>query len=138
MDGGNLLTLASREGESYTVPLFGNRLTDLVWSPDGNTLAIVTALASDYSGRILESRLSLVRWHGTAATLISATEDVIERAVWSPDGNYMLVMHRGIEGGKYRLNFAILDTVRQYELQTGGFQLTSAEYLIPHPVYWLP
>jgi hypothetical protein len=138
LDGKNQLTLVSGAGESYSIPLFGNRLTDLAWSPDGNTLAIITAQVSDYSGRVLESRLNFIELPGMVRTVVSATEDVIERAVWSPDGKYMLVVHRAVEEADYRLEFAILDADRQYELQTGGFQLTSSEYLFPHPVYWMP
>jgi hypothetical protein len=138
LDGKNQLTLVSGAGESYSIPLFGNRLTDLAWSPDGNTLAIITAQVSDYSGRVLESRLNFIELPDMVRTVVSATEDVIERAVWSPDGKYMLVVHRAVEEADYRLEFAILDADRQYELQTGGFQLTSSEYLFPHPVYWMP
>jgi len=133
----NQLTLVS-DSKSYNMPLFGNRLVDMAWSPDGNTLAVTTSLVSDYSGRTLESRIFFVTWPSVVDTVISVIDDVIEKVIWSPDGESMLVVHRQLKDGQYQLHFSILDVRRQFEMQTGGFRLNSSDYLFPYPIYWKP
>lgn len=133
----NQLTLVSGDN-SQTLPLFGNRLEDLAWSPDGNTLAVGTALASDYSGRVLESRLTFINWPNIVDTVISITDDTIERAIWSLDGNSVLIVYRSLQDGEYQLDFLILDALKQIASRSGGFRWKSSEYLFPHPIFWMP
>jgi len=124
--------------DSRTLSLFGNRVMDMVWSPDGETLAVTTALVSGYSGRTLESRLYFVNWPATIDTVLAVPDDVIEKTVWSPDGTAMLVVHRDSREGDLQLRFAVLDVARQFEFAAKGFQLTSSKYVFPYPVYWMP
>ena len=111
---------------------------DMVWSPDGETLAVTTVLVSGYSGRTLESRLYFVNWPATIDTVLAVPDDVIEKTVWSPDGTAMLVIHRDSREGDLQLRFAVLDVARQFEFAAKGFQLTSSKYVFPYPVYWMP
>ena len=73
--------------ETQTLPLFGNRLVDMSWSPDGSTLAVSVANVSDYSGLTLASKLYFVTWPASLDKVLEMTDEAaIERHVWSPDG----------------------------------------------------
>ncbi|MHB8779669.1 MAG: TolB family protein, partial [Anaerolineales bacterium] len=131
------LTLVNRDKtRTFSVP--GNRLVDMSWSPDGATLAVSTSLVSNYSGRTLESRLFFVTLPATVDAVFYAADEAAEQQVWSPDGKYIMFVHRRIANNKYQLNFVFLDAARQIELPASGFRLVSEDYLLLQPNFWLP
>jgi Tol biopolymer transport system component len=94
------LTLVNGE-KTFTFSIPGNRLVDMSWSPDGNTLAISTSAASTYSGRVLESKLFLVTWPTDVDIALIYTDVVPEQHIWSPDGTSIVAVRRKMEDGKY-------------------------------------
>ncbi len=138
-DADHNLQLTLVNGETiYTLPIPGNRVVDMSYSPDGATLAVSTSLVSNYSGRILESRIFFVTMPATLDAVFYIADEAAEQHVWSSDGKFIIFVHRKIENSKYRLNFVLLDTAKQIELPDSGFQLISDKYLILQPNFWLP
>lgn len=131
------LTLINGE-KNYTFSVPGNRLVDMSWSPDGNTLAISTSKASDYSGRVLESKLILVTFPISVEIPITYTEVVPEHIIWSMDGKSILVMSRTMADGKYQVKFMAFDVEKRREMPDSGFSLVSEKYLLIEPIFWLP
>jgi dipeptidyl aminopeptidase/acylaminoacyl peptidase len=134
--GENELTLVNGDA-SQTLPLFGNRLVDMSWSPDGSTLAVSVANVSDYSGLTLASKLYFVQWPASLDKVLEMTDEAaIERLVWSPDGKSLLLVTRNAADG--RIRFSVLDAVAQTQIPALGFDWVSEEYLLLLPVFWLP
>ena len=96
-DGKNQLTLVNGD-ETQVIPIFGNRLVNMAWSPDGSTLAVSVANVSDYSGLVLKSRLYFVSWPASVDQVLDLADETIEQHVWSPDGKSILVVTRQIDG----------------------------------------
>lgn len=132
----NQLTIVN-DGRVHTFPVPGNRLVDMSWSPDGSTLAVSTSLVSNYSGRVLESRLFFITPPATLDAVFYIRDEAAEQHVWSPDGKSILFVHRRIENGRYRLNFVLLDAVTQIEYPASGFRLVGEEYLRLQPIFWV-
>lgn len=135
--GENQLTLVNGE-KTQAIPLFGNRLVQMSWSPDGSALAVSVANVSDYSGLVLRSRLYFVTWPASVDQVLDLADESIEGHVWSPDGKSLLVIKRKFDGTEYRFNFFVLDAAQQTEIPALGFQLVGEKYLLLQPVFWLP
>ena len=136
--GENQLTLVDGE-KTQTIPIFGNRLVDMSWSPDGSTLAVSVANVSDYSGLTLASKLYFVTWPANLDKVLEMTDEAaIERHVWSPDGKSLLLVTRQIADGQYRYHFSVLDVATQTKVPAQGFELVSEAYLFFQPIFWLP
>ena len=136
-EGKNQLTLVNGD-KTQIIPIFGNRLIHMAWSPDGYTLAVSAANVSDYSGLVLESRLVFVAWPASVDKVLDMTEETIERHAWSPDGKSILLVTRKVAGAQYRLNFSVLDTAAQIKVPALGFDWMSEEYLLLQPMFWIP
>jgi hypothetical protein len=136
-NGQNRLTLVNGE-QTQTLPLFGNRLVDMSWSPDGSTLAVSVANVSDYSGLVLQSRLYFVTWPYSTDEVVNLANESIEGHIWSADGKSILMITRKIENAKYHLNFSVLDAATQTQIPALGFQLVSEKYLLLQPIFWTP
>jgi Tol biopolymer transport system component len=108
------------------------------WSPDGSTLAVSTSKASDYSGRVLESRLFLITFPIKLNIALTYTDVVPEHIIWSADGKSILTVSRNLEAGKYHINFVVFDIEKRRELPASGFSLSSEKYLLIEPIFWLP
>lgn len=131
------LTLVNGEKtRTFSVP--GDRLVDMSWSPDGNTLAVSTSNASNYSGRVLESKLFLVTFPADVNIAFTYTDVVPEHLIWSPDGKSILTISRNMEAGKYRIHFVVFDVEKRREIPAAGFSLISEKYLLIEPIFWLP
>ena len=131
------LTLVNGEKTRiFSVP--GNRIVDMSWSPDGNTLAVSTSNASNYSGRVLESKLFLVTFPADVNIAFTYTDVVPEHHIWSPDGKSILTISRNMEAGKYRISFVVFDVEKRREIPASGFSLSSEKYLLIEPIFWLP
>ncbi|MFZ5856440.1 MAG: hypothetical protein ACOYZ6_06380 [Chloroflexota bacterium] len=135
--GQNQLTLVNG-AETQTLPLFGNRLVDMSWSPDGNTLAVSVANVSDYSGLTLASKLYFVTWPASLDEVLAITDQSIEQIVWSPDGTSLLLITRQIADAQYRLRFSVINVSTQNQISALGFDWVSEAYLLLQPVFWLP
>lgn len=134
--GENELTLVNGE-ETRAMPMFGNRLVQMQWSPDGSTLAVSVANVSDYSGLTLASKLYFVTWPANLDKVLEMTDDAaIERHVWSPDGKSLLLVTRDATDGRVR--FSVLDAAAQTQIPALGFDWLSEEYLLLQPIFWLP
>lgn len=134
--GENELTLVNGDA-TQTLPIFGNRLVDMSWSPDGSTLAVSVANVSDYSGLTLASKLYFVTWPANLDKVLEMTDEAaIERHVWSPDGKSLLLVTRNATDGRVR--FSVLDAVAQTQIPALGFDWLSEEYLLLQSVFWLP
>lgn len=131
------LTLINGE-KNYIFSVPGNRLVDMSWSPDGNTLAISTSKVSDYSGRVLESKLILVTFPINVDIPITYTDVVPEHHIWSADGKSILVVSRNMVDGKYQVNVGVFDIEKMREVPASGFSLVSEKYLLIEPIFWLP
>jgi len=132
------LTLVNGE-KTFTFSIPGNRLVDMSWSPDGNTLAVSTSAASTYSGRVLESKLFLVTWPTDVDIALIYTDVVPEQHIWSPDGKFIVAVRRKMEDDrKYNISFVILDVEKRREIPVSGFSLISEKYLLIQPIFWLP
>ena len=137
-EGKNQLTLVNGD-KTQTLPLFGNRLVDMSWSPDGSTLAVSAANVSDYSGLTLASKLYFVQWPASLDKVLELTDEAaIERHVWSPDGKSLLLVTRKVTGAQVQFNFSVLDAAAQTQIPALGFDWMSEEYLVLQPVFWLP
>jgi hypothetical protein len=135
--GGNQLTLVNGD-QTHVIPIYGNRLVHMEWSPDGSALAVSVSLVSDYSGLVLHSRLYFVTWPYGTDLLEDLSDETIESHAWSPDGKSILLIKRKVTDTGYRLNFSVLDAVTQQETPALGFDLVSEEYLLLQPVFWIP
>lgn len=135
--GQNQLTLVNG-AETQTLPLFGNRLVDMSWSPDGSTLAVSVANVSDYSGLTLASKVYFVTWPASLDEVLAITDQSIEQLAWSPDGNSLLLITRQIADAQYHLRFSVIDASTQNQVPALGFDWVSESYLLLQPVFWLP
>ena len=134
--GENELTLVNGDA-TQILPIFGNRLVDMQWSPDGSALAVSVANVSDYSGLTLASKLYFVTWPANLDKVLDMTDEAsIERHVWSPDGKSLLLVTRNAADG--RIRFSVLDAVAQTQIPALGFDWVSEEYLLLQPIFWLP
>jgi len=131
------LTLVNGE-KTFTFNIPGNRLVDLSWSPDGNTLAVSTSTVSAYSGRVLESKLFFVSWPTTVNIALIYTDVVPEQHIWSADGKSILAVRRKLIDGKYHVSFVVFDVDKRREIPASGYDLVSEKYLLIQPIFWLP
>ncbi len=135
--GQNQLILVNGD-KAQTLPLFGNRLVDMEWSPDGSTLAVSVANVSEYSGLTLASKLYFATWPASLDEVLAITDQSIEQIVWSPDGNSLLLITRQVADAQYRLRFSVIDVSTQNQVPALGFDWVSESYLLLQPVFWLP
>lgn len=135
--GKNQLTIVNG-AKTHTFPVPGNRLVEMSWSPDGETLAVSTSLVSSYSGRVLESRLFFITLPATLDAVYYIPNSAMERHIWSPDGQSMLFIHRKLENGEYILTFEFINAITQVLYPASGFKLVSEKYLLLQPAFWLP
>lgn len=133
----NLLTLIHGNSSS-SFPISGNRVLGMSWSPDGETLAVVTAKVSDYSGRTLSSALHLVTPPYTVNLAFQVENEEIEPPVWSPDGKQVLLIRRPQSGGGLNVVFSVLDVATEFLVNDGGFTLVGEKYLVTRRIFWLP
>lgn len=134
-EGKNKLTLVNGDA-TQAIPIFGNRLVDMSWSPDGSTLAVSVANVSDYSGLTLASKLYFVVWPASLDKVLEMTDEAaIERQVWSPDGKSLLIVTRNV--ADERLRFSILDAAAQIQTPALGFDWLSEEYLLLQSAFWI-
>lgn len=133
----NLLTLIHGDSSSR-FPISGNRVLGMSWSPDGETLAVVTAKVSDYSGRTLSSALHLVTPPYTVNLAFQVESEEIEPPVWSPDGKQVLLIRRPQSGGGLNVVFSLLDVATEFLVNDGGFTLVGEKYLVTRRIFWLP
>ncbi|MCK6539094.1 MAG: hypothetical protein L6Q26_03460 [Anaerolineales bacterium] len=127
----NLLTLIHGDSSSR-FPISGNRVLGMSWSPDGETLAVVTAKVSDYSGRTLSSALHLVTPPYTVNLAFQVESEEIEPPVWSPDGKQVLLIRRPQSGGGLNVVFSLLDVATEFLVNDGE------KYLVTRRIFWLP
>lgn len=135
--GQNQLTLVNG-ADTQTLPLFGNRLVDMEWSPDGSTLVVSVANVSDYSGLTLESRLVFVTWPAGVDRVLESTDETLEGQAWSPDGKFILLVTRKVIDFEYQLNFLVLDCAEQTLIPDMGFTLIGKTYLLLQPLFLIP
>jgi hypothetical protein len=133
--GQNQLILVNGD-KTQTLPMFGNRLVDMSWSPDGSTLAVSVANVSDYSGLTLASKLYFVTWPASLDKVLEMTDESLECQVWSPDGKSLLLVTRKAADG--RIRFSVLDAAAQTQIPSLGFDWLSKEYLLLQSVFWIP
>jgi hypothetical protein len=135
--GANILTFLQPNGKTRTLPIPGNTIVQIAWSPDGQSLAVASSEVSAYSGRILRSWLYFVSPQGIMDGVLNLYDEAIEQISWSPDGANMLIVRRPTQGD-YRLNFFIINTTYQTERSSLGFDLTSETFAAPSQVFWWP
>jgi hypothetical protein len=133
----NLLTFIV-EGRTVAFTIPGNRILGMSWSPDGSTLAALTAKVSDYSGRALSSSLYFISKEYNINLAFKVENEVIEQHAWSPDGEQILLMRRPQDNDGKNLNFIVLDTRTYRTVPSNGFNLIGEKFLIPQHVFWLP
>jgi len=132
----NQLSVVTEAGERL-FPLYGNRLVDAAWSPDGSTLAISVSQVSDYSGRVLYSWLFLFSPPYSLNAVLNFPDEAIEKQAWSPDGTSILIVRRPTKGD-YELSFVTFDIASRKENKGLGFSLTSEAFAFPQRIFWLP
>jgi hypothetical protein len=116
-------------GVAQSVYLEGSAWSDIVWSPDGSSLAVLRARRSDYSGKVFGYNLWLV----DPATLTARTQTALEglnpRLAFSADNQYL---YRAAtwqqEDGSYTIH---LDRLKLGESQVEAFDtaLSSSDFL---------
>ena len=126
------------DGQPSTLKLPGNRILHMAWSPDGTTLAVITAEVSAYSGRTLNSALQLIALPNKVTQAFQVEAEVLEQMIWSPTGNQLLLVKRAQADGGLQLNFLVYDLAAKRMDDSLGFDLLGETYLIPQRILWLP
>jgi hypothetical protein len=125
-------------GQSYSVAVPGNRVLAMAWSPDGHTLAVSSAVVSNYSGRILEDRVYLVSWPGMLDALAIPLDAASEHLLWSADGKTLLVVRRSLDPNVERMDFIPVNAATQYIIPAASFSMTGEHYFYLTHLFWLP
>jgi len=136
----NLLVFASADGAApRQIPLPGNNMVDYAWSPEGDKLAVVVALRSEYSGKVTGNRNFVVN---------SRTLDVIEypqtnilnpRVLWSPDGTTLFWIGTTPDQNGFMITGRLVSlSLKLVTDLSSAVNIADLDYLVVTNADWLP
>lgn len=134
------LGLSSPDGsDPRQVPLPGNLLTAHAWSPQGDALAAVVALRSDYSGRVSGNRNFLVDPRTLVLDEYPASSLLSPLVLWSPDGSFLFWIGTLADGDGFAIGGSLVDRRSKQVTDLGAaIGQSGTDYLLVTNAAWLP
>ena len=136
----NTLVFAESDGSKpRSYPLPGNLLVDYAWSPEGDGLAAIVALRSDYSGKVSGNRNFLVDPRTLAISEYEPSTLLNPRILWAPDGKSLFWIGTKPSGNGFAISGSLVDRASKQVIDLGNaFELSSSDYLAVTNSDWLP
>jgi hypothetical protein len=136
----NSLVFAGPDGSNpRPYPLPGNLLVDYAWSPQGDELATVVAMRSDYSGKVSGNRNFLVDPHSLAVSEYAQSALLNPRVLWSPDGSYLFWIGTLPSDAGYMIGGDLVNrSSKQVTDLSDAIGQSSQDYLTVTNAGWLP
>ncbi|OJX40772.1 MAG: hypothetical protein BGO78_10590 [Chloroflexi bacterium 44-23] len=123
----------------HWVDLDGDIPVDYSWSPDGNRLALLGQIRSDYSGRNFGNQVLILQAPHWKPVLITELEGISARLTWSPDGNWILFSSTLSNDQGYQVQMALIDPLaKKVEMLALPMVTTSDDYIFIPRLFWLP
>ena len=135
----NTVIFAAADGSSpHPSTLPGNLLVDYAWSPDGNELAAIVAMRSDYSGKVSGYRNFELNPKTLDVREYTSSSWMNPRVLWSPDGSELFWIGTTPATGGYKLGGSLVTRASRQVTDLGAaFNLTSPDYLAVTNAAWL-
>jgi len=136
----NYLVFASPDGSnSRTFSMPGTVLADYAWSPMGDSLAVVVATISGYSGKSTGNRNFLVDAHTLTVSEYAQTKLINPRVLWSPDGSYLFWLGTMPSNSGFEIAGSLVNrSSKQITDLSDAIGQSSTDYLTVTNADWLP
>ena len=122
------------------IPLPGDHLLGYKWSPDGEQLAVITLVRSDYSGRPSDVRIFLLNPETFVQREMNPVTGLNALLAWSNEGNRILISstsQRDID--TYGIDFWVIDFEKNRTANLADMiQITSQEFISVEHLDWVP
>jgi hypothetical protein len=138
--GQNNLVFSAADGtNSRQIPLPGNNLIDYAWSPEGDALAVVVAIRSDYSGRITGNRNFVVDPLTLDVIEYPQTNILHPRVLWSPDGMSLFWIGTIPDHNGFMITGSLVSQPnKQIADLSSAIDIAGTDYLVVTNAAWLP
>jgi hypothetical protein len=136
----NILVFAAADGTTLRqIPVPGNSLVDYAWSPEGDALAVVAAMRSDYSGKVTGNRNFVVNPLTLDIIEYSQTNLLNPRVLWSPDGTSLFWTGTVPDQTGFKITGSLVTRFsKQVTDLSSVMNIISSDYLVVTNAAWLP
>ena len=115
----------------------GNRLIDLVWSPVEDSLVLLTATRSDYSGKSSDARVFLVNAAGMSYLEYHSFPGLNPSVHWNEEGDEVLLVSTLLDEEGYQLSFRQTDLLSGlYDTLDEVLSIQSDDFIKIDKLYW--
>ncbi len=115
----------------------GNRLIDLVWSPVENSLILLSATRSDYSGKSSDARVFLVDAAGMSSLEYHAFSGLNPSVYWNEEGDEILLVSTLLDEERYQLSFRQTDLLSGlYDTLDEILTIQSDDFIKVDKLFW--
>jgi Tol biopolymer transport system component len=120
-------------------PLGGQVLSDLAWSPKGDTVAVHMSQRSDYAGRVTGGLKFLVNVNTYVMRQLPPQLLLYPRVTWSPDGRSLAWLGTDGQDANTSIRLQVSDAASgQTTDYTTTLGLDAGEFLSVNNALWLP
>jgi hypothetical protein len=117
----------------------GTVLADYAWSPKGDSLAVVVATISGYTGKSTGNRNFLVDPLTFSVSEYAPSKLLNPHVLWSPDSSYLFWLGTMPGNSGFEINGSLGNrTSKQITDLSHAIGLSSANYLTVTNADWLP
>jgi len=136
----NMLVFASADGTApRQIPLPGNNLVEYAWSSEGDALAVVVALRSDYSGKVMGNRNFVVNPRTLDVIEYPQTNILNPRVLWSPDDTSLFWIGTIPDQNGFKITGSLVKrSLKQVMDLSSAINITDLDYLVVANAAWLP
>ena len=134
------MVFASPDGSNprnYSMP--GTLLADYAWSPKGDSLAVVVATISDYSGKSMGNRNFLVDAHTLSVSEYAPSKLLNPSVLWSPDGSYLFWLGTLPSASGFEIEGSLVNrNSKQVTTLSDAIGQSTTNYITVTNSAWLP
>jgi hypothetical protein len=128
------------QGPGRFIPLPGDHLLGVKWSPDGEQLAAITLVRSDYSGRPSDVRIFLLNPETFVQREMNPVTGLNAQIAWSNEGDRILISSTSQRDmDTYGIDFWVIDLEKNRTANLADMiQITSQEFISIEHIDWVP
>jgi hypothetical protein len=136
----NKLVFSAVDGTaSRQIPLPGTNLVDYAWSPEGDVLAVVMAIRSDYSGKITGNRNFVIDPRTLDVIEYPQTNVLNSIVLWSPDGMSLFWIGTKPDQNGFMVTGSLVSrSSKKITDLSSVIDIAGTDYLIVTNAAWLP
>ncbi len=128
----------SMNGKSSEVFLDGDIPVDYTWSVDGQSLAVIAQIRSEYSGHNLGNHLLILEGPDWKPAIVAEFEGASAHLIWSPDGKQIFLSSTIAADDGYRIQLMIFEpATKKLEIVDIPMETLSAAYVFVPRLFWV-